>query len=106
MIEMESYLSNRRIFTMIERKTSKLYSVNYEVPQGSDLGPLLFLLFVNDLPYVSKFEVTLFADDTNLHLSHNNIKSLQIQAANEVDKINNWINANKLTMNYKKSYLC
>ena len=99
---LQSYLSNRRICTMIERKTSKLCSVNYGVPQGSVFGPLLFLLYVNDLPYVSKFEVTLFADDINLHLSLNNIKSLQIQTANEVDKINNWINANKLTINYKK----
>ena len=88
---------------MIERKTSKLCSVNYGVPQGSVLGPLLFLLYVNDPPYVSKYEVTLFADDTNLHLSHNNIKSLPIQTANEVDKINNWINANKSTINYRKS---
>ena len=44
----------------------------------------------------------LFADDTNLHLSHNNIKSLEIPTANKVDKINNWINANKSTINYKK----
>ena len=90
---------------MIKRKTSKskLCCVNYGVPQGSVLGPLLFLFYVNDPPNVSKFEVTLFADDTNLHLSLNNIKSLQIQTANEVDKINNWINTNKLTLNYKKS---
>ena len=88
---------------MTERKTSKLCSVNYGVPLGSVLGPLLFLWYVHDLPYVSKFEVTLLADDTNLHLSHNNIKSLQIQTASEVDKINNWISANKLTINYKKS---
>ena len=100
---LQSYLSNRRICTMIERKTSKLCSVNCGFPEGSVLGPLLFLLYVNDLPYVSKFKVTLFADDTNLHLSHNNIKSLQIQTAKEVDKINNWNNANKLTINYKKS---
>ena len=103
---LQSCLSNRRICTMIERKTSKPCSVNYGVPQGFVLGPLLFLLYVNDLPYVSKFEVTLFADDTNLHLSHNNIKSLQIQTANEVDKTNNWINANKLTMNFRRAVLC
>ena len=102
-ILLESYPSNRRICTMDERKTSKLCSVNYGDPPGSVLGPLPFLYNVNDLPYVSKFEVALFADDTNLHLSHNNIKSPQIQTANEVDKINNWINANKLTINYKTS---
>ena len=63
--------------------------------------PVLFFLYVNDLSNVSKFEVILFADDTNLHLSHNNIKSPQMQTANEVDKTNNWINSNKLTINYK-----
>ena len=62
------------------------------------------MLYVNDLPYASKFETTLFADDTNLHLSHNNIDSLQTQAEHETIKINNWVNINKLTINYKKSY--
>ena len=62
-----------------------------------------FLLFVNDLADVSKFNTTLFADDTNLHLSHHNIKSLQSQTTKEIRKINNWININKLTINCKKS---
>ena len=48
------------------------------------LGPLLFSLYVNDLPYVSSFETTLFADDTNLHISHNNIKILQSMVTNEI----------------------
>ena len=62
------------------------------------------MLYVNDPTYASKFETTLFADDTNLHLSHNDIDSLQTQAEHETIKINNWVNVNKLTINYKKSY--
>ena len=74
------------------------------MPQGSVLGRLLFLLYVNNLPYASKFEITLFADDTNLHLSHNDIDFFQTQAEHEITKINNWVNINKLTVNFKKSY--
>ena len=64
---------------------SKFYNVNYGVLQGSVLGPLFFL-FVNDLPNVSKFNSTLFAGDTNLHLSHHDIKSLQSQTTEEIRK--------------------
>jgi len=59
-------------------------------PQGSVLGPLFFLLFVNFLK-VSKFETTFFADDTNLHLTHENINVLHCQVAEEINKINQWI---------------
>ena len=84
-------------------KLSKLYSIQYGISQGSLLGSLLFLIFVNDFPNVSKFETTLFADDANFHLSHRNIDILQSRVAEEIKKINYWVNSNQLTINYKKS---
>ena len=65
---------------------SKLCKTEHGVPQGSVLRPLLFSLYVNDQPNVSNFETTLFADDTNLHISHNTIKILQSVVTNEIKK--------------------
>ena len=100
---LKSYLADRKICTKLDGEVSSTCSVQYGVPQGSILGPLLFLLYVNDLPYASNFETTLFADDTNLHISHHNIHVLQSQIIQEVNKISNWMLYNKLSINYKKS---
>jgi len=51
------------------------------------MGPLLFFIYVNDLPCASSLQTTLFADDTSLHLSHKDIKTLQLNVQNELDKV-------------------
>ena len=98
---LSSYLSGRQICTKINDKLSSLRPVKYGVPQDSVLGPLLFLLYVNDLPNVSKVE-TFFADDTTLHLAHHDFNILQ-QQLEEIDKTENWVTSKKLTINYNKS---
>ena len=77
--------------------------VDKEVAQVSVFGPLLFLLYVNDLPHAHNFDTTLFADETNLHLSHYNINISQSQVNQEINKINQWMISTKLTINYKKA---
>ena len=98
-----SYLSERYICVKIDGKVSSSRLLDHGVPQGSILGPLLFLLYINDLPNASNFETTLFADDTNLHLSHININSLQSRVQQEMMKVSKWMISNKLTLNYNKS---
>ena len=73
------------------------------MPQGSTLGPLLFLLYINDIAYVSKFKIALFADDTCLYLSHKNPVTLERLCNEELVYITDWFKANKLTVNLKKA---
>ena len=71
------YLENRKICTIVDQKVSKFFKVTHGIPQGSVLGPILLLLFINDLPQASNFDATLFADDANLRISHQNPDTLQ-----------------------------
>jgi len=70
------------------------------VPQGSTLGPLLFLLNVNDLPLVLNFKTYLFADDTILLLSANSMHELTTKINQELGSVDNWLKSNKLSLNY------
>ena len=74
---MKSYFNNRYQYTKISKSKSTLRKIKCGVPQGSSLGPLLFISYVNDLPLASEFSTTLFADDTYLTLSHNNLLELK-----------------------------
>ena len=73
----KSYLRNRKHYTIVNGIPSGMENVTCGVPQGSTLEPLLFLLYMNDLPSATKFKVNLFADDTNLTISGNNAKQLE-----------------------------
>ena len=99
----QSYLTDRRQYTMMNGSKSDLNKVKCGVPQGSTLGPLLFLIYVNDLPYISNFTTKLFADDTVLTMTNSCITTLQHDANKELTKIDEGMRLNKLSLNYNKS---
>ena len=99
----KSYLTDRQQYTLVDGIESEWLTVLCGVPQGSVLGPLLFLLYTSDLSNASNFWINLFADDTCLSLSHNNINVLNMQCNTEAAKIDEWFKANRLTTNSKKA---
>ena len=74
----------------------------YFVPQGSRLGPLLFITYINVLPQVSDLKITLFVDDAVLTYTDKNPVTLQNKINDELQKIENRMKINKLTINYNK----
>ena len=99
-----SYLTSRLQFVKLPNGIkSSLTNVDFGVPQGSILGPILFLLFINDLPNATEFYVKLFADDTFLCSQNSDFTLLQNKVNFELDKVFVWLASNKLTLNVKKS---
>ena len=98
-----SYLLNRQQFVSINSTNSNLATINIGVPQGSVLGPLLFLLFINDMPSNIDFFTILFADDTTLQLSDKSLDNLISRANFHLKSANDWFNSNRLTLNIKKT---
>ncbi len=100
----ESYLADREQCVQINGAVSSMEKIKHGVPQGSILGPLLFLLYINDIANCSSIlSFYLFADDTTIFFSHKNFQTLQQTINNELAHVSNWLIANKLSLNVGKS---
>ena len=100
-----SYLSNRKQYTVVNGVSSAIGNVSCGVPQGSVLGPLLFLIYVNDIyKAVPDGILKLFADDTNLFLCGSNLQFLEKRANMCLKHMEDWFVANKLTININKTF--
>ena len=101
---LKSYLADRTQYVQIEGFSSSIMSLKHGVPQGSILGPLLFVIYINDLPNISKIvKFILYADDANMIITGNNSHDI-IQKFNElVSTLNSWVYENELLLNVKKT---
>ena len=97
----KSYLYDHTQCSLVNGNLSNCANVRIGVPQGTVLGPILFLLFMNDLPMHVE-NVTLFADDTMIDVRGNTVDEVIILLQAEIDKLVNWFYMNKLTVNVKK----
>ena len=100
----KSYLSNRTQFTEVNDTLSEIDYIKCGVPQGSILGPLLFLLYINDITESSEIlKFFLFADDTTVFYSDKTNSETENKLNFELNKISEWLAANKLSLNVGKS---
>ena len=99
-----SYLKGRSQYTFCNNTSSEIKPISCGVPQGSVLGPLLFLIYINDLPNISnKLKFYLFADDTNIFYQCSNLSELQNTLNRELKKLSLWLNSNRLALNISKT---
>ena len=99
-----SYLGNRHQRCSINGTLSTARFLTHGVPQGTILGPVLFLIYINDLPNCLDYSTPrLYADDTTLTFSDCDMAMLQHQMTNDLQQITKWLRVNKLTLNVLKS---
>ena len=98
-----SYLNGRTQYVEINGTKSSLMDITHGVPQGSVLGPILFLLYINDLPNATSLFSSLFADDTIFVNTNKDLKILQETTNQELEKAKLWFQANKLSLNVSKT---
>ena len=99
-----SYLSSRKQYCRINGVDSNIKEIEVGVPQGSCLGPLLFLVYINDLPCIMEnSKVSMYADDTSLYYSSSDISQLNDALNEDLKKLDRWLKGNKLSLNVVKT---
>lgn len=99
-----SYLFDRKQCVNLNGIYSVLADIDYGVPQGSILGPLLFILFINDLPQLTfNLEISIYADDTVFHYHHVHLPTTYANMQLDLNIFQDWCNFNKLTLNVTKT---
>ena len=99
-----TYLNDRKQYVSINGTESTIKEVKYGVPQGSVLGPLLFLLYINDLHMCVKFSTSRhFADDTNLLFTNTSLKQMKKHVNIDLKLLSSWLRANKISLNVSKT---
>ena len=100
----ESYLYSRQQYVFLDGASSTTSHINCGVPQRSILGPLLFILYINDIAKCSEILwLILLADDTNIFYSNSDISEIEIIVKAQLCKLSTWFKANKLSINATKT---
>ena len=100
----KSYLSSRKQYVALNNKNSKILDVIYGVPQGSVLGPLLFLIYINDIPNVCELaKFIMYADDANILITGNSNAEIEKIFTKLANNFETWVNSNGLIINLKKT---
>ena len=99
-----SYLANRKQYVHVNNQCSEQLPLKYSVPQGSILGPTLFIIYINDLPEIFKqAKFIFFADDANIIVTGDSVDELQSKINILQSSLDNWVRINGLKLNIKKT---
>ena len=100
-----SFMHNRRQYVHINDVDSSTFEIKYGIPQGSVLGPLLFIIYINDFSNVlTKLKSVHYADDTTLYFSGGSVEEVVDVVNGELKEVDSWLICNRLSINFKKTH--